>query len=194
MRALIVILACFCFSWSDARSPRTPSSKEAVANLLKKIPYKRSNELSRIRGGEGRGSTKPMSKEKFDRFMRLAGGAGPKSPEEQKELKDMINEPDFEEELTKFFEQMESSRVIHNEIDRALKDPEVMTKVKKLMDKEGFDPEGNKVEGLAFVKSVVKGMTSLLPAKKKAMFENALEAPDCEERIWQATTLYDFAN
>eukprot|EP00427_Karlodinium_veneficum_P060740 CAMPEP_0169378546 /NCGR_PEP_ID=MMETSP1017-20121227/39823_1 /TAXON_ID=342587 /ORGANISM="Karlodinium micrum, Strain CCMP2283" /LENGTH=135 /DNA_ID=CAMNT_0009477787 /DNA_START=60 /DNA_END=467 /DNA_ORIENTATION=+ len=135
-----------------------------------------------------------MPKEKFHRFLRLAGGAGPKTPEEQIELKDMINEPCFEEELTKVFEHMESSKIIHNEIDKALKDPEVMTKVRKLMDQEGLDPEGNKVEGMAYVKSVVKGMVSLLPPKRKEIFENALEAPDCEERIGQATTLYEFAN
>lgn len=212
MRTLVVILACCGFSWSDARTPfsekrstkRRPSSTEGIANLLfserrpqrtpSLYPYERRNALSRIRGGEVRGPVKKMSKDKFHRFLRLAGGAGPKTPEEQKELKDMVNEPGFEEELTKVFEDMESSKIIHNEIDRALKDPQVMTKVKKLMGQEGVDPEGNKVEGMAYVKSVVKGMVSLLPPKRKEIFENALEAPDCEERIGQATTLYEFAN
>mmetsp|Transcript_79815 Transcript_79815/g.125899 ORF Transcript_79815/g.125899 Transcript_79815/m.125899 type:complete len:213 (-) Transcript_79815:48-686(-) len=212
MRTFVVILACCGFSWSDARTPfsgkrstqRRPSSTEGIANLLfserrpqrtpSLYPYERRNALSRIRGGEVRGPVKKMSKEKFHRFLRLAGGAGPKTLEEQNELKDMINEPGFEEELTKVFEHMESSKIIHSEIDKALKDPAVMTKVQKLMNQEGLDPEGNKVEGMALVKSVVKGMVSLLPAKRKELFENALEEPGCEERLARATTLEEFAN
>merc|ERR1711865_725778 len=67
--------------------------------------------------------------------------------------------------------QKDGMQAIIDEIDKALKDPELMRKIQQLMDQEG----------MAEVKSVVKDMVSLLPPARKQMFERAVEAPDCEE-------------
>merc|ERR1712232_975092 len=84
---------------------------------------------------------------------------------------------------TKVVEHLERVRVIHEEIDKALNDPEVMKSVKKLLDDEG----------MAKVASVVEGMVSLLPAQRKEMFQKALKAPGCERKIRRARTLEEFA-